>query len=176
LIKSNPQGVAVAGSVDTAGNVITPHEEIEKQLANMKRGSGDQAVRLVRDALHAAFSEATASCAAVLAAISAQHHACRPNVTCASGNSVNRCLVIDHTRTDCAVNMGRPYELKDFFSLISTMSIAASLSVAAPALADDNRDLGLGGILVTITIMTGTIMRATIMAATITAASHRGWC
>jgi hypothetical protein len=35
---------------------------------------------------------------------------------------------------------------KIFVSLISTMSIAASLSVAVPALADDNRDLGLGGI------------------------------
>jgi hypothetical protein len=38
--------------------------------------------------------------------------------------------------------------LKTFASLISTMSIAASLAgVAAPARADDNRDLGLGGIL-----------------------------
>jgi predicted AlkP superfamily pyrophosphatase or phosphodiesterase len=35
---------------------------------------------------------------------------------------------------------------KIFVALISTMSIAASLSVAVPALADDNRDLGLGGI------------------------------
>jgi hypothetical protein len=50
----------------------------------------------------------------ILAAISAQHHTCRLSVTCASAKSIKRCFVIDHTRADCAVNMGRPYELKDF--------------------------------------------------------------
>src|SRR5882757_5139570 len=78
----------------------------------------------------------------ILAATSVQHHMCRLSVTCASAKSINRCPVIDHTRADCAVNMGHPYELKVFVSLISTMSIAASLSVAVPALADDNRDQG----------------------------------